>query len=88
MSGDEGVPADWGDSAGSGSASLAAAREENSYKKFERSFQIKVLLILGGLSLFFVIIDTAWDKSFSKDILVVILPIFSFVLGRLDNRQN
>lgn len=88
MSEKEESAADWGDSAGSQSAALEVVREENSYKRFERSFQLRVLGLISILAVFFVAIDSFANKTLTRDVLVVILPLFSFVLGRLDNRSQ
>ena len=76
---------DWGNSDG---ARLAQTREANSLKRFERRFQLLVLLLLSAFSLILVAIDAWRGTSFTKDVLVVVLPLFSFVLGRLEARDQ
>ncbi len=47
---------DWGESAG---AKLAHAKEANSYRRFERLFQLLVLLLLSVVAIGFTLIDAA-----------------------------
>ena len=76
---------DWGDSAGS---RLAEIQEGNSQKRFERGFQLKVLLLLSAITLALVIISSITTKDLTKDILVVILPAFTFVLGKIGSNDG
>ncbi len=76
---------EWGEVADS---RLAHAREANRYRRFERQFQLLVLLLLSLTSIVFVLIDSYTGKSFTKDVLILLLPLFSFVLGKLDNAEN
>ncbi len=76
---------DWGESAG---AKLAHAKEANSYRRFERLFQLLVLLLLSVVAIVFTLIDAHEKTTFTKDILVILLPLFSFVLGKLDNKDR
>ncbi len=67
---------------------LAHAQEANRYRRFERQFQLLVLILLSVTSIIFVLIDSYTGKSFTKDVLILLLPLFSFVLGKLDNAEG
>ncbi len=67
---------------------LAHAQEANRYRRFERQFQLLVLILLSVTSIIFVLIDSYTGKSFTKDVLILLLPLFSFVLGKLDNAES
>ncbi len=67
---------------------LAHAQEANRYRRFERQFQLLVLLLLSLTSIAFVLIDSYTGKSFTKDVLILLLPLFSFVIGKLDNAES
>jgi len=75
---------DWGTSDG---ARLAEAREANSHKQYELQFQLKVLALLSAVALILVGFDLAWGRTAAKDLLVVLLPAFTFVLGKIDRRD-
>ncbi len=76
---------EWGEGA---DAKLVQAQEANRYRRFERQFQFLVLLLLSLTSIVFVLIDSYTGKSFTKDVLILLLPLFSFVLGKLDNAES
>jgi len=78
------VEQDWGESSG---ARLAEAREANNHKRFELQFQIWVLLLLAVFAVILVIIDVSVGRTTAKDLIVVILPAFTFVLGKMDKRN-
>jgi hypothetical protein len=83
------VPADteqdWGESSG---AVLAKLREDNNHKRFELQFQIWVLLLLSTFAIILVLVDVSFAKNGAKDLIVVVLPAFTFVLGKLDKRNG
>jgi hypothetical protein len=85
VTGAEAAGEDWGESAG---AKLALAKEANSCRRFERHFQLLVLLLLSFLAICFALIDAFKNTSFAQDTLVILPPLFSFVLGKLDNKDR
>jgi hypothetical protein len=76
---------DWGESTG---AHLAEVREANSHKRFELHFQLKVLGLLSLVAVLLVATDVFWQRNAAKDLIVVILPAFTFVLGKIDKRDG
>jgi hypothetical protein len=79
------VEQDWGESSG---ARLAEAKEENSHKRFELQFQIGVLALLSVVALILVMLDLFAERHDAKELLIVILPAFTFVLGKMDKRNG
>jgi len=76
---------DWGESTG---ARLAEAKEANSHKRFELQFQLWVLGLLSALAVVLVIIDVSVGRTTAKDFVVVLLPAFTFVLGKIEKRDG
>lgn len=76
---------DWGESTG---ARLAEAKEANNHKRFELQFQIMVLALLSGVAIVLVAIDIYASRRDAKDLLIVVLPAFTFVLGKMDKKNG
>lgn len=78
---------DWGDSGGS--ASLATLREVHTHKKDERRFQLLVLGIFSVFAFALVIAQACGAKGVvAKDLLLTALPVFTFVLGKLESKND
>lgn len=77
---------DWGDSEGGGK--LATLKEFHSHKRDERKFQVQVLLIFAvfaGVAEIFQAINAA---IVAKDVILTTLPVFTFVLGKLETKNG
>lgn len=74
----------WGDSTSSPNIKVEVLKASFPHKRDQRRSQLIALSILSGLSVALVIIDAIAKTNFSKEILVVILPAFTFFLGRMD----
>lgn len=80
-------PQDWGES--SGSPALATLREVHSHKRDERRFQLCVLVIFSVVSLMLVAIQAFGAAGIvAKDLILLVLPIFTFVLGKIEGKHD
>ena len=77
---------DWGESDGTGK--LATLREVHSHRKDERRFQTHVLLIFSVMSAGALGLQAANASIVAKDFILAILPVFTFVLGKLETKNG
>lgn len=77
---------DWGDSEGTGK--LATLREVHSHRKDERRFQTHVLLIFSVMSAGALGLQAFDPNIIAKDYILAILPVFTFVLGKLETKNG
>lgn len=89
MSGVNSVPGqgdaeDWGENTSSPNVRVEVLKASFPHKRDQRRSQLIALSILSGLSVVLVLIDAIARTEFSKAVLVVVLPAFTFFLGRMD----
>lgn len=77
---------DWGESKPGGD--LAQLREVHNHRKDERRFQVQVLLIFSAITAGTVILQACNASVVAKDILLTVLPVFTFVLGKLETKNG
>lgn len=78
---------DWGDS--DSGAALAQLRQVHNHRKDERRFQLLVLAIFSAFSLLLVLCQaTGAADIVAKDLILTALPVFTFVLGKLESRNE
>jgi formate/nitrite transporter FocA (FNT family) len=76
---------DWGESEG---AHLAVLHAKNDRHKSERRFQLWVVAIFSAFVVALVILQELNATIGAKDIILVALPVFTFVLGKLDQKDG
>ncbi len=79
---------DWGENTTQSNVRVEVLKASFPNKRDQRRSQLAALGILSGLSVVLVLIDSIAKTSFSKEIIVVILPAFTFFLGRMDKDTN
>lgn len=75
---------DWGESGGP----LAHLKELNNHKRSERRFQLQVLLVFVGFAAAAVLAQALVSTIVAKDIILTVLPVFTFSLGKLDQKDG
>jgi len=76
---------DWGASDG---AQLATLKANHDLHKSERKFQVQIVMIFSILVFLLVIAQCFVEKIIAKDIVLVALPVFTYVLGKLDQQNG
>lgn len=79
---------DWGENTSQSNIRVEVLKASFPHKRDQRRSQLIALGILSGLSIVLVLIDAIAKTNFSKEIIVVILPAFTFFLGRMDKGSS
>ena len=75
---------DWGESG----TPLARLQETNNHAKSERKFQLLVLSIFSGFCLVVILLQACNVAIVAKDLILLTLPVFTFVLGKLETKNG
>ena len=76
---------DWGESEGAG---LALIRMNHDHQRSERRFQLWVVGIFSLFAFALVLTQAFVPAVIAKDVILVALPVFTFVLGKLDKKDG
>ncbi|MDL2169757.1 hypothetical protein [Asaia sp. HumB] len=74
---------DWGENTLSSNVRVEVLKASFPHKRDQRRSQLIALCILSAVAVILVIIDAIAKTQLSKEVLVVILPAFTFFLGRI-----
>lgn len=78
---------DWGDSANP-SGGLATLQEVHNHKRDERRFQLHIVIVFVIFAALMAILQAYVAAIVAKDIILITLPVFTFVLGKLEGKSG